>query len=132
MNCSQCGIAPINKWANCCYKGGSWYKMCGQQNLFPYTWEQGYYSCNINNYDKSSVKLVIPGHGESSRTNGLIRNLKKISSFKNKPPFLNLDELCKRSDVILDCAPKEAFKSILQNCLLNKTKLITINSSYLF
>ena len=53
----------------------------------------------------------------------------EISSFKNKPPFLNLDELCKRSDVILDCAPKKAFKSVLQNCLLNKTKLITISGS---
>ena len=70
-----------------------------------------------------NFKLV----GVSSKTKEKV--LKKISSFKNKPPFLNLDELCKRSDVILDCAPKKAFKSVLQNCLLNKTKLITISGS---
>lgn len=84
MNCSQCGVAPINKWSNCCYKGGSWYKMCGKQNLFPYTWEQGYYACNINNYERYSIKLIVPGHGDASRTEGLVRNLKKISSSFSK------------------------------------------------
>ena len=65
--------------------------------------------------------------GISSRTK--INVLKKISSFKNKPEVFSLEDLCKKSDVIIDCAPKDAFKEILQNCLKNQKKIITISGS---
>ena len=65
--------------------------------------------------------------GISSRTKGNI--LKKISTFKVKPKVLELDDLCKKSDIIIDCAPKSAFKKILETSLLNQKKLITISGS---
>jgi len=65
--------------------------------------------------------------GVSSRTKENV--LKKITSFKLKPEVLELEELCKKSDIIIDCAPKVAFKKILQNCLLNRKPLITISGS---
>ncbi len=70
-----------------------------------------------------NFKLV----GITSRTKEKI--LKKISSFKIKPEVLGLEDLCKKCDVIIDCAPKIAFKNILLHCLLNKNKLITISGS---
>ena len=65
--------------------------------------------------------------GISSRTKKNV--LKKISSFKNKPEVFSLEDLCKKSDIIIDCAPKDAFKEILKNCLKNKKKIITISGS---
>ena len=65
--------------------------------------------------------------GVSSRTKENV--LKKITSFKLKPEVLELEELCIKSDIIIDCAPKVAFKKILQNCLLNQKPLITISGS---
>ena len=65
--------------------------------------------------------------GISSRTKENV--LKKITSFKLKPEVLELKDLCKKSDIIIDCAPKVAFKEILQNCLLNQKPLITISGS---
>ena len=43
--------------------------------------------------------------------------------------YLSLDEICKKSDVVIDCAPKEAFKEIIQKCLDYKTKLITVSGA---
>ena len=65
--------------------------------------------------------------GISSRTKENV--LKKISLFKNIPPIVDLNQLCKKSDIIIDCTPKVAFRKILQNCLLNQIKLITISGS---
>ena len=65
--------------------------------------------------------------GITSRTE--INVLNKLVHFKNKPPFLKLEDLCQKSDIIIDCAPKEAFKEILQNCMSNGSKLITVSGS---
>ena len=65
--------------------------------------------------------------GITSRTE--INVLNKLVHFKNKPPFLKLEDLCQKSDIIIDCAPKEAFKEILQNCMSKGSKLITVSGS---
>ena len=32
-------------------------------------------------------------------------------------------------DIVIDCAPKEAFKKIIEKCLKYKTKLITVSGA---
>ena len=53
--------------------------------------------------------------GVHSRTKNKI--IDKTSSFNSPLRYFSLDEICKKSDVVIDCAPKEAFKEIIQKCL---------------
>lgn len=61
------------------------------------------------------------------------RTKKKISIkgkfLKTPPKFYELDHLCKICDIVIDCAPKDAFKKIIQNCFKYKTKLITVSGA---
>ena len=65
--------------------------------------------------------------GVHSRTKNKI--IDKTSSFNSPLRYFSLDEICKKSDVVIDCAPKEAFKEIIQKCLDYKTKLITVSGA---
>ena len=73
--------------------------------------------------DKETNKFNVIG--VHSRTKNKI--IDKTSSFNSPLRYFSLDEICKKSDVIIDCAPKEAFKEIIQKCLYYKTKLITVS-----
>ena len=55
--------------------------------------------------------------------------LKKIKSFNNIPKFYELDELCKICDIVIDCAPKNAFREIVQKCYKYRTKLISVSGA---
>ena len=46
--------------------------------------------------------------GVHSRTKNKIND--KTSSFNSPLRYFSLDEICKKCDVVIDCAPKEAFK----------------------
>lgn len=41
----------------------------------------------------------------------------------------DLDNLIEKCDIIIDCAPKEAFKDIATNCIKNKKPLITVSGA---
>ena len=65
--------------------------------------------------------------GVNSRTKESF--LKKVKLLNQTFRFYELDELCKICDLVIDCAPKEVFKSIIEQCLKNKTKLITVSGA---
>ena len=65
--------------------------------------------------------------GVHSRTKNKI--IDKTTSFNSPLRYLSLNEICKKCDVVIDCAPKEAFKEIIQKCLYYKTKLITVSGA---
>jgi len=39
-----CAFSRDGSESNCCYEGGSWFQMCGDEEI--YSWEEGYYACN--------------------------------------------------------------------------------------
>ena len=49
--------------------------------------------------------------GVHSRTKNKI--IEKTKSFNSPLNYLELDEICKICDLVIDCAPKEAFKEIV-------------------
>ena len=53
----------------------------------------------------------------------------KTNTFNKIPKIYELDELCRVCDIVIDCAPKEAFKKIVEKCLKYKTKLITVSGA---
>ena len=55
--------------------------------------------------------------------------IEKTALFNSTLKYLDLDEICKKCDVVIDCAPKEAFKKIIQKCFSYKTKLITVSGA---
>ena len=65
--------------------------------------------------------------GVHSRTKNKI--IEKTASFNSPLKYLDLDEICKICDLVIDCAPKEAFKEIVQKCFSYKTKLITVSGA---
>ena len=65
--------------------------------------------------------------GVHSRTKDKI--IEKSVSFNSPLKYLELDEICSECDLIIDCAPKEAFKNIVLKCLKYKTKLITVSGA---
>ena len=65
--------------------------------------------------------------GVHSRTKNKI--VKKTKSFNSPLNYLDLDEICKICDLVIDCAPKEAFREIVQKCFIYKTKLITVSGA---
>ena len=65
--------------------------------------------------------------GVHSRTKNKI--IEKTASFNSPLKYLDLDEICKICDLVIDCAPKEAFKKIVQKCFSYKTKLITVSGA---
>ena len=65
--------------------------------------------------------------GAHSRTKNKI--IKKSKSFNSPLKYLDLDEICKICDLVIDCAPKEAFREIVQKCFSYKTKLITVSGA---
>ena len=75
--------------------------------------------------DKETDKFNVIG--VHSRTKNKI--IDKTSSFNSPLRYFSLDEICKKSDIVIDCAPKEAFKEIIQKCLDYKTKLITVSGA---
>ncbi len=83
----------------------------------------GFEVCKRIDQGVENFKLI----GISSRSKENI--LKKMHLFKIKPEILDLEDLCKKSDIIIDCAPKDAFKKIWKNCLCNQKKLLTISGS---
>ena len=52
----------------------------------PYSFSQGYDACNSFSNALKGFKLIIPGHGQSSRTEGLMRNIKRMRA--SIPRFL--------------------------------------------
>ena len=65
--------------------------------------------------------------GVHTRTKNKI--IEKTKSFNSPLNYLDLDEICKICDLVIDCAPKEAFKEIVQKCFSYKTKLITVSGA---
>lgn len=65
--------------------------------------------------------------GINSRTKKTV--LKKIQLLSKNIRFYELDELCKICDLVIDCAPKNVFRCILQKCLKYKTKIITVSGA---
>tara|TARA_B110000259_G_scaffold161204_1_gene185134 strand:- start:235 stop:1035 length:801 start_codon:yes stop_codon:yes gene_type:complete len=54
---------------------------------------------------------------------------KRISQLKHNIEIFDLDTLIKKSDIIIDCAPKEAFKDIAVKCIKSKKTLITVSGA---
>ena len=65
--------------------------------------------------------------GINSKTEEKI--IKKTQKFNKIPKIYDLDKLCRISDIVIDCAPKNAFKTIVEKCLKYKTKLITVSGA---
>ena len=54
---------------------------------------------------------------------------KRISQLKQEIMIYYLDDLIEKCDIIIDCAPKEAFKDIATTCIKNKKPLITVSGA---
>jgi len=54
---------------------------------------------------------------------------KRISHLKHEIIIYDLDNLIEKCDIIIDCAPKEAFKDIATKCIKNKKPLITVSGA---
>ena len=65
--------------------------------------------------------------GVSSRSHE--NAIKRISSLKHDIKIYDLDTLVENSDVIIDCAPKEAFRQIASKCINKRKILITVSGS---
>ena len=65
--------------------------------------------------------------GVSSRSHK--NALKRISSLKHDIKIYDLDELVENSDILIDCAPKEAFRQIATKCINKRKTLITVSGS---
>ena len=52
---------------------------------------------------------------------------KRIFHLKHEIMIYDLDNLIKKCDIIIDCAPKEAFKEIATKCIKKKKPLITVS-----
>jgi aspartate dehydrogenase len=55
--------------------------------------------------------------------------LKRISNLDQDIKIYDLDQLIENSDVIIDCAPKEAFRDIAYKCINQRKILITVSGS---
>ena len=54
---------------------------------------------------------------------------KRILHLKHKIMIYDLDNLIEKCDIIIDCAPKEAFRNIATKCIKNKKPLITVSGA---
>ena len=54
---------------------------------------------------------------------------KRIVNLKHQITIYDLDSLIKECDILIDCAPKEAFKEIAQKCINNQKTLITVSGA---
>ena len=54
---------------------------------------------------------------------------KRILHLKHEIMIYDLDNLIEKCDIIIDCAPKEAFKEIATKCIKNKKPLITVSGA---
>ena len=54
---------------------------------------------------------------------------KRILHLKHEIIIYDLDNLIEKCDIIIDCAPKEAFKDIATKCIKNKKPLITVSGA---
>jgi len=54
---------------------------------------------------------------------------KRISHLKHEIIIYDLDNLIEKCDIIIDCAPKEAFRNIATKCIKNKKPLITVSGA---
>ena len=54
---------------------------------------------------------------------------KRISQLKHEIMIYDLDDLIEKCDIIIDCAPKEAFRDIATKCIKNKKPLITVSGA---
>ena len=54
---------------------------------------------------------------------------KRIANLKHPIIIYDLDTLIEKCDVLIDCAPKEAFKEIAEKCIDNKKTLITVSGA---
>jgi aspartate dehydrogenase len=66
-------------------------------------------------------------YGVSSRSRE--NALKRISNLDHEIKIYDLDQLIENSDVIIDCAPKEAFRQIASECINKRKILITVSGS---
>lgn len=55
--------------------------------------------------------------------------LKRISDLNQEIKIFDLEELVENCDIIIDCAPKEAFRQIASKCINKKKTLITVSGS---
>ena len=66
--------------------------------------------------------------GVSSRSHE--NALKRVSSLKHDIKIYDLDELVENSDILIDCAPKEAFRQIASKCINFCDVLVICPSNY--
>jgi aspartate dehydrogenase len=66
-------------------------------------------------------------YGVTSRSKA--NALKKIAKLNKNIKIYDLDNLVDNCEIIIDCAPKEAFREIATKCINKERKLITVSGS---
>ena len=75
----------------------------------------------INGIENFTLKGIVSRSKENAK--------KRISLLKHEITIYDLDNIIKESDIIIDCAPKEAFRNIAIRCIKSQKPLITVSGA---